>query len=57
MSSTQTLRLVGLLGKYINEAPTLGPKSRQLEQLLQTIVEKLKSAVDNDVFIPIHLRM
>lgn len=57
MSSTQTLRLVGLLGKYINECPTLGPKSRHLEALFKTVIEKLKSAVDNDVFIPIHLKM
>lgn len=57
MSSSQTLRLVGLLAKYISEAPTLQPKSKQLEQLLQTILEKLKSAVDNDVFIPIPFRM
>ncbi|EEB13700.1 predicted protein [Pediculus humanus corporis] len=57
MSSSQTLRLVGLLGKYVNETPTLGPKSRHLEALLQGIVDKLKSAVDNDVFIPINLKM
>ncbi|KAL0275384.1 UNVERIFIED_CONTAM: hypothetical protein PYX00_003243 [Menopon gallinae] len=57
MSSTQTLRLVGLVGKYVNEAPTLGPKSHQLELLFQAILDKLKSAVDNDVFIPIHLKM
>ena len=57
MSSSQTLRLVGLLRKYVNETPTLGPKSRHLEALLQGIVDKLKSAVDNDVFIPINLKM
>ncbi|KAK6641265.1 hypothetical protein RUM44_012974 [Polyplax serrata] len=57
MSSSQTLRIVGLLGKYINDMPTLGPKSRHLETLLQAIIEKLKSAVDNDVFIPINLKM
>lgn len=57
MSSSQTLRLVSLLGKYINESPTLGPKSRHLESLLQVVIDKLKSAVDNDVFIPINLKM
>jgi hypothetical protein len=46
--------LVGLLSRLIQEYPTVLPSSRPLEQLVNAVVAKMKSAVENDVFIPIY---
>lgn len=54
MSTSQTLRLVGLLGRLIQEYPTVLPSSKPLEQLVSAVIAKMKSAVENDVFIPIY---
>lgn len=56
ISSSQTLRLVGLIGRYIRKYPTLAPDSKTLNQLFSAVVDKLKLAVENDVFIPIFSR-
>lgn len=53
MSSTQTLRLVGLIGRYIRRYPSLGPESKALNIMFNSVTDKLKSAVEHDVFIPI----
>ncbi|XP_066586865.1 PAX3- and PAX7-binding protein 1 isoform X2 [Prorops nasuta] len=53
MSTSQTLRLVGIINRLIGEYPNLNDKSKNLETLFNTILDKIKSAVDNDVFIPI----
>lgn len=52
MSTTQTLRLIGLLNRIGRDYP-IQEYSNQLQQLFNAILEKLKLALDNDVFIPI----
>ena len=54
LSTSQTLRLVGLLSRLIQEYPTVLPSSRPLEQLVSAVIAKMKSAVENDIFIPIY---
>lgn len=53
MSTSQTLRLVGTVNRLIREYPNLNETSKPLEALFNAILEKIKSAVENDVFIPI----
>ena len=53
MSTSQTLRLVGTVSRLIRDYPNLNEQSKSLEKLFNTILEKIKSAVENDVFIPI----
>ncbi|KZC04100.1 GC-rich sequence DNA-binding factor 1 [Dufourea novaeangliae] len=53
MSTSQTLRLVGTVNRLIREYPNLNDTSKQLETLFNAILEKIKAAVENDVFIPI----
>lgn len=53
MSTSQTLRLVGTINRLIKEYPSLNDTSKQLETLFNAILDKIKAAVENDVFIPI----
>lgn len=53
LSSSQTLRLVGVLSRYIRRFPSLGPASKSLNNLFNAVLHKLKSALEHDVFIPI----
>ncbi|XP_044576471.1 PAX3- and PAX7-binding protein 1 isoform X2 [Cotesia glomerata] len=53
MSTSQTLRLVGTVRRLIIDYPNLNEKSKQLQLLFTAILEKIKSAIDNDVFMPI----
>lgn len=53
MSTTQTLQLVKTVKRFIQEYPNLNETSKQLEELFNTILEKIQAAVENDVFIPI----
>lgn len=53
MSTSQTLRLVGAINRFIKEYSNLNDSSKQLEILFNAILDKIKAAVENDVFIPI----
>ena len=53
LSTTQTLKLTGLLERFIDIYPTINGESRQVRDLLEVIKERLKSAIDNDVYIPV----
>ncbi|KAF7278966.1 PAX3- and PAX7-binding protein 1 [Rhynchophorus ferrugineus] len=53
VSSSQTLRLVGTVGRFIRKYPTLGPSSKSLVNLFNGILHKMQVALENDVFIPI----
>lgn len=53
MSTSQTLRLVGTIRRLVMDYPNLNETSKQLELLFNAILDKIKSAVENDVFIPI----
>ncbi|XP_015599684.1 PAX3- and PAX7-binding protein 1 [Cephus cinctus] len=53
MSTSQTLRLVGTVSRLIRDYPNFNSSSKQLELLFNAILDKIKAAVENDVFIPI----
>uniref|UniRef100_A0A146LW58 GC-rich sequence DNA-binding factor 1 n=2 Tax=Lygus hesperus TaxID=30085 RepID=A0A146LW58_LYGHE len=56
LSSTQTVSLVGLVTKFIQDYPTVTHSSKFLNALLKSVVDKMKVAVENDVYIPIYPR-
>ncbi|KAF7992159.1 hypothetical protein HCN44_001484 [Aphidius gifuensis] len=53
MSTSQTLRLGGTIRRLIRDYPNLNDMSKQLQLLFNAILDKIKSAVENDVFIPL----
>ncbi|XP_063971930.1 PAX3- and PAX7-binding protein 1 [Diachasmimorpha longicaudata] len=53
MSTSQTLKLVGTVSRLIRDYPNLNNTCKNLEILFTAILEKIESAVENDVFIPI----
>lgn len=53
LSSTQTLKLVVAMGRLGREYPSLKTTSKYLRTLFATVLDKIKAALDNDVFIPI----
>ena len=52
LSTSQTLKLTGLLERFISLYPTVNGESRQVRELLEIVKEKLRTAIDNDVYIP-----
>nr|CAD7591097.1 unnamed protein product [Timema genevievae] len=57
LSTSQSLRLVGLTNRLIQEYPTMLPTSKYLEKFLSSVIAKMKSCVENDVFIPIYPKL
>lgn len=53
MSSSQTLRIVTLLRRLLRDYPSMRPTSKYARSLLQAVIDKMKLALENDVFIPI----
>lgn len=53
LSSSQTLRLVGCVGRLVRKYPTLSPDSKNLVNLFNAVLHKMKQALDHDVFIPV----
>jgi GC-rich sequence DNA-binding factor len=53
LSTTQTLKLVQLISRLGREYPSLRVTSKSLRTLFTLILDKMKVALDNDVFIPI----
>lgn len=53
LSSSQTLKLIGVISRYIRRFPSLGPESKALQNLFNAILHKLKQSLENDIFIPI----
>ncbi|XP_058825218.1 PAX3- and PAX7-binding protein 1 [Topomyia yanbarensis] len=53
LSTTQTLKLVRLINRLSRDYPSLRRTCKQLRTLFEAILDKLKLAVDNDVFIPV----
>lgn len=53
LSSSQTLRLVTLIRRMIEVYPSLKPTSKYMRNLFTTILDRMKSSLENDVFIPI----
>jgi len=56
LSSSQTVTLIGILTKFIQDYPTVTFKSKALISLIEKVIEKMKEAVDNDVYIPIYTK-
>ncbi|XP_023306542.2 PAX3- and PAX7-binding protein 1 isoform X1 [Lucilia cuprina] len=52
LSTTQTLRLIGFINRLGRDFP-LKEDGKTLQQLFNAILEKMKLALENDVFIPI----
>uniref|UniRef100_A0A6P4E650 PAX3- and PAX7-binding protein 1 isoform X1 n=2 Tax=Drosophila rhopaloa TaxID=1041015 RepID=A0A6P4E650_DRORH len=52
LSTTQTLRLVGFINRLGREFPLSG-SNKQLNKLFEAIMERMRLALENDVFIPI----
>lgn len=53
LSTSQTLKLVGLIRRLGCDYPSLKPTSKYMRTLFLTILDKMKLSLDNDVFIPI----
>lgn len=53
LSTRQTLKLVGTIGRLGRDYPAISPASKTLGKLFTTILDKMKIALENDVFIPI----
>ena len=53
LSSVQTLKLTGIIKQLIETYPTVAGDSKQVRELLTACKDKLKFAIDNDVYIPI----
>nr|XP_040574865.1 LOW QUALITY PROTEIN: PAX3- and PAX7-binding protein 1-like [Lepeophtheirus salmonis] len=51
-SSSQTSRLVTFINKLYSDYPSIVGDSKQVRKLLTTVKEKIKSSVDNDIYIP-----
>ncbi|ALC46916.1 CG1965 [Drosophila busckii] len=52
LSTTQTLRLVGFINRLSRELPLNG-SNKQLRKLFESILDRMRLALENDVFIPI----
>ena len=53
LSSSQTLRLTQLLIKLRNTYPSLTGSSKQVRNVLTSVIDKFKNSIDNDVYIPL----
>lgn len=53
LSTTQTLKLVGILNRISREYPSLHASTKTLRDLFQAILDKMKVSLNNDVYIPI----
>ncbi|XP_013112939.2 PAX3- and PAX7-binding protein 1 isoform X2 [Stomoxys calcitrans] len=52
LSTSQTLRLIGFINRMGRDYP-LKENAKTLQQLFKAILEKMKTSLENDVFIPI----
>ena len=53
LSASQTTQLSATVASLVTKYPTVTGDSKQVRELLQTVRDKLKAAIDNDVYIPI----
>lgn len=56
LSSKQTKRISTVIKHILDNYPTIDPDSKLLMSLLTNIVDRIRDAVDYDVFIPISSR-
>uniref|UniRef100_A0A8D8U288 PAX3- and PAX7-binding protein 1 n=1 Tax=Cacopsylla melanoneura TaxID=428564 RepID=A0A8D8U288_9HEMI len=55
LSTSQTVCLIGTLSKLLQDFPTLDGDCKILNCVLEATVDRLRTAVDDDVFIPIYM--
>ena len=56
MSSTQTSNLVSFVSKVVADNPTISMRSKHLRELFSAVLESLKEAVDQEVYIPLYTK-
>ena len=56
MSSSQTSNLVSLVTKVVADNPTISMRSKHLRELFSAVLESLKEAVDQEVYIPLYTK-
>lgn len=54
MSTSQTLRLVRLIKKLVEEYPTVSGSSKNTKSLLQAVVTRIRKTLDEDIFVPLY---
>lgn len=53
LSSSQTLKLIRVIRRLAGDYPSVQPTSKYARTLFISILDKMRDAMDNDVFIPI----
>ncbi|CAD7093535.1 unnamed protein product [Hermetia illucens] len=53
LSSSQTLRIIGLIRRLVRDYPSLKSSSKHMQTLFTAILDKIKVSLDSDVFIPV----
>lgn len=53
LSSSQTLKVVSLMTKLCKDYPNLTPSCKALNRVFEVIIERIKWAIDHDVYIPL----
>jgi len=56
LSKQQTKLLVYLVKRLVDDYPTITKESKVVQRLMETIVQKLKTSVETDLFIPLYPR-
>jgi len=56
MSTSQTSNLVTFLTKLVSDCPTISMRSKQLRELLSSVVDNIKDCLENDVYIPMYTK-
>merc|ERR1719219_344236 len=56
MSSSQTSNLVSFVSKVVADNPTISMRSKHLRELFSAVLESLKEAVDQEVYIPLYTK-
>ncbi|XP_013784934.1 PAX3- and PAX7-binding protein 1-like [Limulus polyphemus] len=54
LSTTQTLHLVTLTTRLLNDYPTVSGSSKHLQTFLQKVVVRIRRTLDEDVFLPLY---
>ncbi|KAL4233284.1 PAX3- and PAX7-binding protein 1 [Mactra antiquata] len=54
LSTTQTCRLVKLTKKFLRDYPTVNAQSKNTQNLLKSLVIRMKKTLDDDVFMPLY---
>ncbi len=55
MSGSQTRGLVNALNRLIDEY-AISPNSKPMHSLMETIINRLKESVENDIYVPIYAK-